>query len=372
MTKQLKYYRSIASVLRYILSYKRFRPVVFYNRYILHTSFSMPIIEQIAKHEKVVVFFGDKNDPALQSKNDNILTLFLDYRYEHLFSLISADVFITPATTFYAKNKPKNSHLIHQFHSLVSINHIYTPKAFDGYDGFFSAGEHHTQELQIYQRLRRWPKRHIYTVGYPKILSLLKQQKQEHSTTKTILLAPSWGTYNLFRLHGVAITKMVLEAGYNIIVRPHSHSYNNDHDIVEQLRAIERQHPNRCRIENANTAPSDSLKEADLMISDWSGVAYEYAFSFLKPVLFVDIPQKINNPDTTLRDAFVPMEMYLRDQIGIVTSIENLKDNLTKLLHSHRDYHDKIKTIRDKYLYNIFDSDVVGAKIAMDIRNKML
>ena len=43
------------------------------------------------------------------------------------------------------------------------------------------------------------------------------------------------------------------------------------------------------------------------MISDWSGVAIEYAFAFEKPVLFIDTPQKINNPDCYQID-IVPLE----------------------------------------------------------------
>ena len=33
------------------------------------------------------------------------------------------------------------------------------------------------------------------------------------------------------------------------------------------------------------------------MISDWSGSAYEFAFGTLKPVIFVDVPKKVNNPE---------------------------------------------------------------------------
>ena len=35
-----------------------------------------------------------------------------------------------------------------------------------------------------------------------------------------------------------------------------------------------------------------SLYQSDLMISDWSGVAFEYAFAFNKPVIFCDVPKK--------------------------------------------------------------------------------
>ena len=41
----------------------------------------------------------------------------------------------------------------------------------------------------------------------------------------------------------------------------------------------------------------DSFHNSDFMISDWSGVALEYAFGLLKPVLFVDVPKKVQNDE---------------------------------------------------------------------------
>ena len=32
------------------------------------------------------------------------------------------------------------------------------------------------------------------------------------------------------------------------------------------------------------------------MVSDWSGAALEYSFGLKKPVIFLDLPKKVNNP----------------------------------------------------------------------------
>ena len=42
---------------------------------------------------------------------------------------------------------------------------------------------------------------------------------------------------------------------------------------------------------------NSTIFEADLMITDWSGIAYEYAYTTCKPVLFIDTPMKIMNPE---------------------------------------------------------------------------
>mgnify|MGYP003326545469 CR=1 FL=1 len=41
----------------------------------------------------------------------------------------------------------------------------------------------------------------------------------------------------------------------------------------------------------------ESLHRSDLMISDWSGAALDYALGLNKPVLFIDVPRKVNNLD---------------------------------------------------------------------------
>ena len=39
-----------------------------------------------------------------------------------------------------------------------------------------------------------------------------------------------------------------------------------------------------------------TVSESDIMISDWSGAAIEYALGLEKPVISVDVPRKVNNP----------------------------------------------------------------------------
>lgn len=50
-------------------------------------------------------------------------------------------------------------------------------------------------------------------------------------------------------------------------------------------------------------------------MTDWSGIAYEYAFTTKKPVLFVDTPMKVMNPEYQKIDT-VPINIWMRDVIG--------------------------------------------------------
>src|SRR5207244_12904967 len=64
---------------------------------------------------------------------------------------------------------------------------------------------------------------------------------------------------------------------------------------------------------------SQSLHDADVMISDWSGAALEFALGLERPVLFIDTPRKVNNRDYA-RLQCEPLEVLIRPQVGVVVS----------------------------------------------------
>ena len=53
------------------------------------------------------------------------------------------------------------------------------------------------------------------------------------------------------------------------------------------------------------------------MITDWSGVALDYAFGLNRSVLFIDLPRKINNPSHE-KIGLDPFELWIREIVGIV------------------------------------------------------
>ena len=75
---------------------------------------------------------------------------------------------------------------------------------------------------------------------------------------------------------------------------------------------------------------SNSFFLSDCMISDWSGAAIEYAFAFEKPVLYIDIPKKVNNPDYKNLE-IIPIEEKIRTQIGVIVSPLELSNLSSKI-----------------------------------------
>ena len=108
---------------------------------------------------------------------------------------------------------------------------------------------------------------------------------------------------------------------------------------------------------------NESWLWSDLMVSDWSGAATEYAFALGRPVVYVDTPPKLMNPSWS--DIGVPsFEDQLRSEIGCVVGLDQinrLADTVYRLVTDReRQDADPIK-IRSRRVFNVGRSASVAA-----------
>ena len=109
------------------------------------------------------------------------------------------------------------------------------------------------------------------------------------------------------------------------------------------------------------------------MISDWSGVALEFAFVFEKPIIFIDVPKKINNSDYE-KISLIPIEENIRDKIGIVlkeTEINLLTKKIFEIHEHQLEFKEKIKKIREETIFNIGQSTKIGAENIIKLLNEL-
>jgi YidC/Oxa1 family membrane protein insertase len=98
------------------------------------------------------------------------------------------------------------------------------------------------------------------------------------------------------------------------------------------------------------------------MISDWSGVATEYAYSFEKPVLFIDLPRKVNNPGYE-NLGIEPSEVSVRTEIGEIIGVKDLSrisEVISRLVSQGSNQIAQIRRSRAKRVFNIDTSAEVG------------
>lgn len=363
---------SLKNILMYKRLYDKDNKIIFYDRFAVHRQFTHSTIDRLSSeyNENIVLFIGEKRHEDYFKKNKkNVNVIYVDSKYAYLFSLLSKKVFITAASHMNKAARPKDSIVIHMFHSLVSLHYVYSENAFDAYDVFFAAGPHHMEELERTARIRDWHNKRFLKIGYPKLDYFSDINSILTKKIKTILFAPSWMEYNLLKLHGIEIIEKALALNFKIIVRPHPHSFEKDMGVIEKIKNITSKNT-LCVLEDSNINGMNSFQESDLMISDWSGAAYEYAFGLLKPVLFIDTPPKIADGNT-VQNEFLPMENVCRSKVGYISSIDNFEVNLLKILNDNVDWKKKIEEVRSDYVYNFGSSTEKAVKEIINIKKEI-
>jgi YidC/Oxa1 family membrane protein insertase len=109
---------------------------------------------------------------------------------------------------------------------------------------------------------------------------------------------------------------------------------------------------------------SASLFESDLLICDWSAMAIEYALGLGKPVLFVDVPPRIRNPNY-VELGLEPMEMRIRRELGAVLPLDRVGEApgyVAELLRDPADLRKRNAERREARVFNFGRSVEVGAR----------
>ena len=217
---------------------------------------------------------------------------------------------------------------VYLFHGVGSIHLQYHKKAFDAYDTIFCIGPYDYKELRKAEEMYHLKPKTLVQCGYyciEKIYHAYQQFLQENpaqpTNTRMILIAPSWHPGNILDGCVIELIAVLKDLDYKVIIRPHPEF------IKRQWKDIKRLQKEVARTKNIklelNMVTETSILTADVLITDWSAISFEYAFGTEKPVLFINTPCKISNPDYKSLN-LEPIELTLRNQIGTSINIEEI------------------------------------------------
>ena len=250
-----------------------------------------PIIEELINLEIPTIYYSSSEDDKIfEIKSDFLKSEFIgtgNKAYAKL-NFIEADICLmtTPNLDVFQLKRSKGvKKYVHITHSSAETS-TYCLYSLDFFDAVFLNGEHQIRDIRELENKRNTIIKDLYVVGNPYLDELSKMKEtitKENNNKKTILIAPSWGMNCLFRRFGEKLLDNIVNSDYNIIIRPHPQSLISDKDIIDKFQ-------NRYKYKNNvewdfNRVNIYSLSKADIMISDFSGVIFDYAFLFEKPVI---------------------------------------------------------------------------------------
>lgn len=231
-----------------------------------------------------------EDDPALKSDLSHVKTRFLgegNVAFAKL-NTLKAHVLLstTPGLDVYQwKRSPEVDHYVHIFHTIGEAQ-LYRMFGTDYYDAILSSGVAQTQGVRELEELRDLPPKEIVTVGVP-YMDVMADRLAELGpapSETTILLAPTWGESGMFSRYGGKLIGDLLATGYHVIVRPHPQSFITETEMIEKIMA---EYPESDQLEWSRTTDnSDALHRSDLLISDFSGIIFEFSLVYDKPVIY--------------------------------------------------------------------------------------
>ena len=284
-----------------------------------------PILRILSTKGKDILYLtASEDDPALECDFDNFKAEYLpgNKLYTRL-NFIEANIVFstTPGIDVYQWKRSKNVDMyVHIPHAASEII-LYRMFGIDYYDAIMLSGEYQAKNIRDLEKLRGLPKKDLVMVGIPYMDEMAKRLESapnvpEHPTT--VLLAPTWGSSALFAVHGGRIIEQLLKTGYHIIVRPHPQSFVSEAEMINKLM---RDYPESEQLEwNRDRDNFEVLRRSDILVSDFSGVVFDFTLIYDKPVIYTD-PKF----DLSLYDAW-----WLEDELWTVSALERIGVELTE------------------------------------------
>lgn len=252
-------------------------------------------------------------------------------------------------------------------HACTSLNLTYRTGALDYFDTVFVVSHSQGVEVRAIEQLRKTKKKRIVKVGYGLIDNMIVayngMEKQENEKP-TILVAPSWQYDNIMDscldnlLDGLVCDK------YKVIVRPHPQYVRR---FPLQMESILEKYKDRFGPDFAietDFSSNVTVYTADMLITDWSSIAYEFSFTTNKPTLFVNTEMKVVNKDYQ-KIKMVPFDISARDIVGRSISKEETKNVflvVEELFANADTYSQQIEQLKNEYFYNLGNSGDAAAE----------
>jgi len=326
---------------------------------------------------KVCYVTSDRADPGLQRQHPNFvsicipagffLTLFFQVQRSDVTLLTMMDL-----GNLHLRRSVHPVHYVYLFHSMGSTHMVDHADSFDHYDTLFCAGPHQVAEIRKREALEGLPAKHLFDFGHPRLEQVMREGAayRAEKTTRgsaqggpvpVILVAPTWGDSAIFNRCGVELIRVLLDSGYEVIMRPHYHSRRLTPEVIESLRARYAGHARFSYVDQMGE--TGSILRSDLLISDWSAMAIEYALGLEKPVLFIDVPRRVRNPRWQ-ELGLEPVESSIRSQVGAIIPpdrLDTLPQVVGQLLSQPSDFSPRMQKLRQQMVFRIGHSIAAGA-----------
>ncbi len=362
--------------------YKRFfsiggKHLVFYSEKSGFYKYFENIIKSLLENTSVTIHYvtNDPKDAIFEKaeKNERIKAYYIGPKKIITFMMrMDADIVVmtTPdLEKYYIKRSyvRKDIEYIYTFHGPTSTTMCVREGAYDHFDTIFCVGPHQVEEIRETEAMYKLPEKTLVPVGFGLIDNLIEMYDKMEKTQKDkkqILLAPSWQDDNILEYCLDDLMKGLIGKGNKVILRPHPEFVKRFPHKMEAIISKYKDADGENLIIETDFSSNRTIWESDLLITDWSGIAYEFSYATKKPSLFINTPMKVLNPNYE-KYSKPATEVSWKEQVGVsvdTDKLETIPEVVEELLSNPEKYEAQIKDALERNIYNVGESGKAGAK----------
>lgn len=370
--------------------YKRFfrvanKHLVFYAEGGGYYKYFQSVVEWLLAHSNVTIHYVT-NDPkdsvfSLAGKNPHVRAYYIGpVKIIPLMMKMDADMVVmtTPDLNTYQLKRSyvkRDVEYVYLDHGPTSVHMCYRKGAFDHFDTIMANGPFQVAEHRATEKLYGLKAKNIVESGYPLLDLLLSASaaEQPKAAGRRIMIAPSYQADCIPDSCLDALVEAITSSnpGCTVVFRPHPQYVRR---FPAKMQAIAERYRDRSDVvmEDDFSKPS-TMDQADVLVTDWSGIAYEYAFKTKRPVVFVDTPMKVINLEWK-EIGLEPTDISFRDEVGVSVRLDDIPAAgraVADMLANPGKFAAKIESLLQSQFYNPGHAgEVVGKHILETLINK--
>lgn len=354
------------------------REIIFYSEQESYYAYFEGLISALHRKtsKNICYITSDPNDRILHSDDSRVQGFYLKSFLPFFMKIANCRVLVmtlTDLNQFHIQRSVNDVHYVYVFHAMNSTHMCYRQGAFDHYDSILCTGPYQVAELNKEAGQRKIRQRELVEAGYSRVERIHSAWNMRHKVDvnerHTVLIAPSWAASNVLEQYADSLIEGLLNREFNVVVRPHPETVKRYPELLKRLATMFSGNE-RFTMEHS-VSTDDSLLNADVLITDWSGIALEYAFGTERPVIYVDVPRKVHN-DEYESLGIEPFEVQMREHLGVVVSpgdLASISDTVDHLIESQNEFHGRIVGQRSENVFNFGHSSEIGAQHICGILN---
>lgn len=334
--------------------------LVFYAESAMYWNTFRPVLEVLgARGVSALYLTSDEHDPCFSAGLPNCITCRFTGTGNRAYTalgFLEADVCVmtTPGLDVLQIRRSRGVRAyVHLVHAVTDI-HFYKLFSFDYYDAVLCSGPDQMKSLRALENARGTAAKELAAVGCVYMDGLVDRRIREGDAAADpdcILVAPTWGRNGLLSRTGATAPRLLAEAGFTVLLRPHPQSFVSEKPLMERIRGELNAYPSI--IWDTNPDGFASLSRAAVLVSDVSGVVFDFAFVFLRPV--VTLEYTLESRGVEAMDLPDPAwEVTVLPELGRRLSVDELDalPDIVRTLRDARGMRQRLEAAREAHVVN--------------------